>query len=221
MKAVPRIGVLILLICSMSTVATSQLKFSLGAKTGLNFATISVDPDPYQGTTTITKSGVTSFIAAAQLELLFSRMFGVQIEPGYNSNATRWQDQQGGKRTITVSKIEIPILFKVLFLTGMVQPYAIVGPHLGIVASASDKLETQQGTQDTDIKSTTSSLDFALAFGGGARFNIAQNIALTGDIRYALGLSNLDARQIPQGVATTPSAKSRSFMLLFGALFTI
>lgn len=220
MRSSVRVSLLVLFIISFAAISVAQVRFSLGPKAGLNFSSLSVDPDPYQGVNTITKSGVMRLVAAAQVELLFGQMFGVQIEPGYNGASTQWQDQQGGKRTISIGKIDIPILFKILFLTGMVQPYAIVGPHLGIVASASDKLETQQGTQDTDIKSNVSSLDFALAFGGGAKLHLAKNVALTGDVRYGLGLSNLDARQIPQG-ATAPSAKSRGFMIQFGALFSL
>lgn len=219
-----RSSLLILLVVAAATAvvqpAPAQVGFALGLKSGINIGTLSIDPDPYQGATTITKSGVLTFLAAVQAELIFAKIFGVQIEPGYASKSTKWEDQQGGKRTISISQIQIPILFKILFLQGTVQPYAFLGPNLGIVASASDKIETPQGTQDTDIKKDVSSLDFALDFGGGAKFNIARNVALTGDVRYSFGLSNLDNRQVPVGV-TAPSAKSRGLHVLIGALFAL
>ncbi len=201
----------------VSSMSTAQVQFSLGIKSGLNFSTLSVDPDPYQGNTAVTKSGRMNILVAAQARLMFARMFGIQIEPGYTSKSTRWEDTQGGKRTISVSEIQFPILFLIQFLQGTVQPYAFVGPNLGIVASASDKFEPGQ---DTDIKANVSGLDFAMDFGGGAQFKVASKVALTGDIRYSLGLTNLDARQIPAGV-TGPSSKSRGFQILFGALFQI
>jgi len=198
----------------------AQTQFALGLKSGVNVGTLSIDPDPYQGETSITKSGVLTFLVAAQAELVFAKMFGLQIEPGYASKSTRWEDQLGGKRTISISEIQIPILFKILILQGTVQPYGFLGPNLGIVASASDKIETPQGTQETDIKKNVSSLDFALDFGGGVKFNITRNVALTGDVRYSLGLSNLNNTQVPAGV-TAPSAKSRGLHILLGALFAI
>ena len=209
--------------CLILCVNSAQAQFSIGPKFGLNMSTLSVDPDPYQGSTTITKGGRMNILFGAQAQMLFGKMFGVQIEPGYTSKSVRWEDNQGGKRTISVSEIQIPILFLVTFMQGTIEPFAFVGPNLGIVASASDKTETQGGgTQDVDIKANVSGLDFALDFGGGTKFKIANKIALTGDIRYSLGMSNLDARQFPAGtVATTPSTKSRGFQIQFGALFTI
>ncbi len=198
----------------------AQMQFSIGPKFGLNMSTLSVDPDPYQGVTTITKGGRMNIMFAAQVQMMFARMFGVKIEPGYTTKSARWEDNQGGKRTISVSEIQIPILFLVSFLQGTVEPYTFVGPNLGIVASASDKTETQGGTQDVDIKSNVSGLDFAMDFGGGTKFKITNQVAITGDIRYSLGLSNLDARQIPAG-ATAPSTKSRGFQIQFGALFSL
>jgi hypothetical protein len=206
--------------CLFFFVSNVQAQFSIGPKFGLNMSTLSVDPDPYQGSTTITKGGRMNILFAAQAQMLFGKMFGVQIEPGYTSKSARWEDNQGGKRTISVSEIQIPILFLVTFMQGTIEPFAFVGPNLGIVASASDKTETQGGTQDVDIKANVSGLDFALDFGGGTKFKIANKIALTGDIRYSLGMSNLDARQIPAGV-TAPSTKSRGFQIQFGALFSI
>ncbi|MBX2992224.1 MAG: PorT family protein [Bacteroidetes bacterium] len=221
MLTIFRICLLILFAVTLTVPSVSQIKFSVGPKAGLNVSSLSVDPDPYQGNPGISKSGILRLVAAAQIELLFGGMFGVQIEPGYNGASTKWQNQQGASETISISKIDIPILFKILLMSGTFQPYGFAGPCLGIVASATQKVDLLQGApQETDIKSNVSSLDFALAFGGGAKFNLTKSVALTGDVRYALGLSNVDARQVQQG-ATAPSAKSRGFMIQFGALFSL
>ena len=111
----------------------AQVEFSLGMKAGLNIGTLSFDPDLYEGSTSISKSGVLGFMAGGVAEVGFANMFAVQLEPGYNLKATKWEDTQGGKRTISVGVLQIPILFKTKFLSGPVRPYGFIGPNLGIV----------------------------------------------------------------------------------------
>ncbi|MER3523060.1 MAG: hypothetical protein C4326_03095 [Ignavibacteria bacterium] len=103
-----------------------------------------------------------------------------------------------------------------------VRPYAFVGPNLGPVLSSKQKVQGFAGIQDGeyDIKSSTSSLDFGLEFGGGAELKVAKHIALTGDVRYNLGLSNLNDSPTQQG-GQSLNLKSRSFVILFGVLFLI
>ncbi len=216
---------LYLSVCSLllgSVIQTkAQVQFSLGMKTGLNIGTLSVDPDFYQGAQGITKGGVLGFMAGAVVEVGFADMFAVQLEPGYNLKATKWEDTQGGKETVSCGELQIPILFKVKFLRGPVRPYGFLGPNLGIVLSAKDKIETRAGNQETDLKDNTAGLDFALDFGGGAEVEVGQGVAVTGDIRYSLGLNNLNSPpNVPAGVQIT-SIKSRGFQILFGVLFQL
>ena len=199
----------------------AQVEFSLGMKAGLNIGTLSFDPDLYEGSTSISKSGVLGFMAGGVAEVGFANMFAVQLEPGYNLKATKWEDTQGGKRTISVGVLQIPILFKAKFLRGPVRPYGFLGPNLGIVLSAKDKIEAQGQTQDTDVKDQVAGLDFALDFGGGAEFEVGRAVSLTGDIRYSLGLTNLNSPPNTPAGAQITSVKSRGFQILFGVLFQL
>ncbi len=211
-----------LLLAGALSQGSAQVHFGVGAKAGLNIGTLSVDPDPYQGATSITKGGVLGFMVGAVGELEFARMFAVQLEPGYNYKATKWEDTQGGKRTWSTGELQIPILFKVKFLEGTVRPYGFLGPNLGIVLSARDKIEgTQNSNQDVDVKNSTSSIDFALDFGGGAELKVAPNIFVTGDVRYSLGLNNLNSPPNLQPGEQSISIKSRGFQVLFGVLFRV
>jgi opacity protein-like surface antigen len=212
--------------------ASSQVHFALGPKFGLNLGTVSYDPD------VTNKSGRTAMMFGATAELMFGKMFGIQIEPGYAMKGNKFEgqipltDQNGtplGNATISITRalneIQIPILFKVKFLDGSVKPYAMLGPNIGIVASANDNfnitnipqgVQLQQSSGDIDQKANTSGLDFGLDIGSGTEIALTKQVALTGDIRYSLGFSNL----IKNAVGTA-SAKSRGFQIQFGALFSL
>lgn len=218
---------LVFLMMNASNQSHAQVQFALGLKTGLGFSTYSVDPDPYanaaqQGITS-SKSGGTGFSVGAVAELKFGKMFAVALEPGYSQASTKWDLTQGqGKASDqrTLSYLQIPILFRVRFIEGNVRPYGFIGPNLGFVLSSKAKFQGFANIPDGeyDVKSTTSSLDFGIAIGGGTEFNIAKQVSLTGDIRYNLGLSNLDNSPAQAG-AQAGSAKSRAFVVLFGVLF--
>lgn len=206
----------------------SQVQFGIGVKAGLSLSSASVDPDPYAGLQAqginSTKSGGTGFGVSANAELSFGRMFAVALEPGYTQKSVKWELTQGTARATderTISYLQIPVLFRVKFIEGTVRPYAFVGPNIGLVLSSKAKFQGFANIQDGeyDVKSTTSSIDFGLEFGGGTEFKVARQVALTGDIRYNLGLSNLDNSPAQQGQSA--SVKSRNFVILFGVLFLL
>lgn len=220
MKTSKAVCLVLLLVASMTSISFAQIRFALGFRTGLNFSTISYAQDPFQGPG-ITKSGTTNFAAGAVVELGFGKMFAAEVEPRFIQKGVRFEQTVQGqtatpRATSTGSELEIPIHFKVKFIEGPVRPYAIIGPNIGIVLSAKTKFENTQNDGEVDTKANTSSTDFGLDFGGGAEFKVASNIALTGDIRYSLGLSNLDATP-----GSTNSAKARGFQVLAGVLFIL
>lgn len=192
----------------------SQTQFGLGLRTGIDFSTISFDPEAPLAPT-VTKSGLTTFVIGAVAELQFAGMFAAEIEPRYILKGIKYESG-AAKQTVSTSQLELPLHFKVKFLKGSVRPFAFVGPNLGIVLTAKSKLEGTGNDGETDLKNTTSSTDFGLDFGGGAEFKVASNIAITGDVRYTLGLSNLDTTP---GITST--TKTRGFQILFGALFLL
>jgi opacity protein-like surface antigen len=225
------IAVVTCILAGLMQSSYGQVKISIGPKLGMNFGTISYDPD------VTNKSGRTAVMFGSQFEIAFG-MFAVQVEPGYAMKGNKFEgqvtitDQNNvpvGQATISVTRslneVQIPILFKAKFLQGPVKPYSFLGPNIGIVATATDNftisnvpqgIQLNQTTGETDQKANTSSLDFGFDAGGGAEFSLAGKVALTADIRYSLGFSNLYKN--PVGNA---SAKSRGFQLQVGALFSI
>lgn len=216
------------LLSLVSLSVQAQVQFGLGVKAGLALSSASVDPDPYQGLQvqgiSSTKSGGTGFGVSANAELALGRMFAVALEPGYTQKSVKWELTQGTARATderTISYLQIPVLFRVKFIEGTVRPYAFAGPNIGIVLSSKAKFQGFANIPDGeyDAKSTTSSIDFGLEFGGGTEFKVSRQVALTGDIRYNLGLSNLDKSPQQQGQAV--SVKTRNFVILFGFLFFV
>ena len=55
--------------------AVGQTRFSIGLRSGLNFGTMSFDPDPFANVQGVTQGGRTGFMVGAVGELEFARMF--------------------------------------------------------------------------------------------------------------------------------------------------
>jgi len=219
MKTRSLFPLIVVLTLIMVAPSFSQMEFGVGIKGGINFGSLSFSPDRYPAASGVTKSGKTGMMIGAVGELEFSKMFCVALEPTYCQNGENFE-KGSAKEALTINTLNIPVLFKVKFLKGVIRPYAFAGPNLGIVLSANDHIEgVGAGTDgDTDVKSQTSSIDFALDFGAGAEFNVTPKIGITGDVRYSLGLSDMN-NSTPTPGTTATTAKTAGFQILFGVLF--
>jgi opacity protein-like surface antigen len=210
----------------------SQLKFGVGLRTGINFASMSFDPPLFQNNPQIEQGGRTLFMFGAASEIFFNPMFGAELDflyVGKGAKFTRTADQ--ASQTIKLSELEIPILFKVKFLTGKIHPYGFVGPSIGILTSASAVTEVPgQPVDEVDLKSNpggtqVSGMDFSLQFGGGAEYLLTPQIGIFMDLRYVLGLSNIfdtsQQQQTPGEVTTTETWHTRGFMIQLGGMYHI
>ncbi len=129
--------------------------------------------------------------------------------------------RRGGRISENTMSSNFLCLFKVKFLQGMIRPYAFVGPNIGLVMSATESLTPANGqAKDTDIKSNTSGIDFALDFGGGAELMVMKNFGILMDVRYSLGLSDLNSPSTPpQQGATVPTIHASGFQIMVGSMF--
>ncbi len=193
---------LIVLTAFVSVQAMAQVEFGLGPILGLDFGTLSISPSPQ-----ISTGGHTGFMIGAQAELGFSKMFYIVLEPTYCSKGG-----SVGTTTLAVDELDFPAYFKVKFMKGVIRPYAFAGPDLCFVLSST----ATTGGQNTDISSQTSSVDFDLDFGGGAEYNVTPKIGITMDIRYSIGLSNLNNVS-----GSTTTIKASGFQILAGMMFHI
>lgn len=207
------IALCIVLACTALFAAQSmaQMQFGVGPIVGVNFGTVSISPSPTYPAG-YSQGGHTGIIFGAQAELGFAKMFYIEMEPSYIGKGFSISTP-AGTATVTANELQIPVLFKVKFMPGVIRPYAFAGPNIGFVLTST---ETSPSGQDTDLKSETSSTDFAIDFGGGAEYNVTPKIGITLDIRYSLGLGNLNS---VAGSTTTWHASG--FQILAGVMFHI
>jgi len=214
------LGVFIVFLALVFTTHMSYavLPFSIGAKAGVNIANLSFDPDNLaaQGINKTTRVG---FKFGAILELGVGGPVYIALEPLYAQKGAKGDAQTPfgpGKLAIEASYLEIPALIKLKFGVPGLKPYVFAGPNIGFLLSANLHQEVGSQTSDTDVKSTTSSTDFALDVGAGAEFGVAKLVAITVDARYSLGLSNTNSDpQDPTKVKTT------GIQILVGVMFSI
>ncbi|HEX7571708.1 MAG TPA: porin family protein [Bacteroidota bacterium] len=202
--------------------AMAQMEFGVGPIVGVNFGTASISPTPVYPTG-YTQGGRTGMKFGAQAELGFAKMFYVEMEPSFIGKGYSINGPQGSA-TVSVSELQFPVLFKVKFMKGVIRPYAFAGPNIGFVlASTLSYSITGQTIPDQDLKSQTSSTDFAIDFGGGAEYNVTPKIGITLDVRYSLGVGNLaNPPATPGQVATTSQTNHASgFQILAGVMFHI
>ena len=200
MKIALRVLVVLFAIVFTTHMSYAVLPFSIGAKAGVNIANLSFDPDVPAG---ITKSNRVGFKFGAILELGVGGPVFIALEPLFAQKGAK-AEGQGGNLAIEANYLEIPVLLKLKFGVAGVKPYVFAGPNIGFLLSANLHQEAGGQTADTDIKSTTTSTDFALDVGAGAQFSATKFVAITADARYSLGLSNTNNDPMdPTTVKTT------------------
>jgi hypothetical protein len=170
-------------------VASSQAQVGFGVTGGVNFATVGGADVPSSA------KSVTGFAGGAYLEFSIPFLFTIQPEVLYSMKGFTAEEtvsilgnNYNVKATAHLNYIEVPVLIKYTFPVPVIKPALFVGPSVGILLNAKVKGEvTGFPTQETDIKSSTTSTDFGLVFGASANIAI-----LTVSARYTMGLTTLD-----------------------------
>ncbi len=220
----------------------AQVTFTFGPRIGFNMGTMSYSPDisdPQVGWGQgATKSGRFGMMFGAVADVGFGKMFGGEMGLIYAMKGSSVDIPiQNGRATATITykinELEIPILFKVNFMSGNVRPYAFAGPNIGIILSANGSV-TGPGINipDFDLKTPgdgtntaqgvdgVSTLDFGIDFGGGVEYLVTREIGLLMDIRYSLGLSNIYTHGSNAGPAYNDvSWKTSGFQIFIGTNF--
>ncbi|MBI3789209.1 MAG: PorT family protein [Ignavibacteriales bacterium] len=195
----------------ITTTTYAQVSLDKGVLFGLNFATFggkdATNPTP-ENKTGLAIGGFVSFKVADM----------ISIEPQLlymQKGATAKVSQGGTTADITGSYnyLEVPVLAKFnIPLAGNVafKPNIYAGPAFALrIGTPNLNTKTNTQTTDQDIQNTTST-DFGLVFGIGARI---PGVVLKGiliDVRYTLGLSSVD-----NSVAKA-EVKNRVFSILLG-----
>jgi opacity protein-like surface antigen len=202
---------------AFTTQVVAQPEFGVGPIVGINFASTSISPDPTYPAG-YTKGGHTAILFGAQAEVGFAKMFYIVLQPTY---VGKGYEVSGPAGSVTTSgtELDLPLLFKVKFLPGVIRPYAFAGPNIGFVLTATRSYSiTGLNRADEDLKSNTASTDFAIDFGGGAEYNVMPKMGITLDVRYSLGLSNMAK---PPAGDPSETDKASGFQIVAGVMFHI
>lgn len=151
------------------TVAQAQSKF--GVKAGANFANLSGDIEDVKMKIGF-NIGVTGDIA-------FSDMFSFHPELVFSAQGAKY-DVSDIDASLNFNYLNLPLLVRYNNPSGF---YAELGPQVGFLMSAKEKVEDE----DEDIKDSFKGIDFGAALGIGYQMKNGFGFGA----RYALGLSNI------------------------------
>jgi hypothetical protein len=150
--------------------------------------------------------------------LNLSRTLAIQPEAYYLTQGGTYLDSISGTEFKYIDRwnyIHVPVLAKLRFMPDKkLTPVLFAGPAVGILLSAHYKYFVDGVEEfDKDIKAAFKSTNFSAVFGGGVEYKM-DKIMLLLDIRYDLGLANIDSSNDP-----TDELKTRALMVMVGVGF--
>jgi hypothetical protein len=128
--------------------------------------------------------GIYSFSEKAGVSL------GLNFISGHNQKYTGDQTGLDGDAKTKLRYIDIPVLFR---LTSGGGSYFEIGPQIGILSSAKEDYESQDGKftySNADVKSGFNATSVAFVFGFGADIDVSDNIYITTGLRLGYGFTD-------------------------------
>jgi hypothetical protein len=135
------------------------------------------DADDLEGTLK-TKVG---FVGGIFIAFNLSNSLSIQTEVLYTMKGATYEYtdiDETVEETLYGDYLEIPLLLKLKFLSGGIQPFIFAGPYVGF--KLSEKLEGE----DEDILKNN---DYGAIFGGGLQLGSKFHV----DVRYSMGLEKI------------------------------
>jgi Outer membrane protein beta-barrel domain len=192
-----------------------QAQVTLGARGGINLATVA-------GDNTENVSSRVGLNLGATVRVALSDLVDLQFGAGLSSRGTK--DKDGTEEIeFRVDYLEIPVHLRFnLPSTGSTSAHFVVGPTLGINTACEVEVEDEnRGTLDEDRFSVSfdcdspeseldiQTFDLGATAGAGVDFGLGNGMAITLDALYTLGLVNITDDQ-------DDNAKNRGFSFLAG-----
>lgn len=172
---------LIFLASSFKTMA----EIDLGVIGGVHSTSLKIEPAE-----DFDVEGRTAFGAGLFINVHANDILSLQITPMYL--------QKGGNARVDLNfldyteyranYIEIPILLRLNFDAGMIQPYIVAGPSIGFQLNST---YLNGDGEEVDITDETTNMDFSAMLGAGLEIEL-DNLSLFGQLTYSHGLSNID-----------------------------
>ena len=189
----------------------AAVDIDLGVKAGVSLAS-------YKWTDSSASESLTRPVFGVFFAFNLNKTFAIQPEVYYLTHGgTGSYDFEGTtyKWDDTYNYIHVPVLAKVrLMPNGKLTPIIFAGPAVGFLLSARSKYYVDGVLEDDmDIKEDLKSTNFSVVFGGGVEYKL-DKLMLVLDIRYDLGLANIDSWNDP-----TDTLKTRALMFMVGVGF--
>jgi hypothetical protein len=209
MKRITITSMILVLIVLLAFPSYSQIgKLKLGIRGGLNLATSNEElpnvPELEGGNFThnvIPRLGIGVFAEYPLLQKFYLQLNVLYNQKGDRFKGTYVEDFVG---IIDVDSrymydyLTVPVLLKYQFLNSEAKPYLILGPEIGYLLKAKQKLDASimvidldTALVDTDIKDNLKSVEFAFSFGAGINFPVGQFKGFI-EGRYGLGLTAIN-----------------------------
>jgi hypothetical protein len=191
--------------------AVAAVDFDLGIKAGVSIAT-------YKWTDGETSCSLKKPVIGVFAAFNLTRCFAIQPEIYYlmlgGVDETEYDDAVY-KYVNYDNYLHIPVLAKYRFMPGKkLSPVLFAGPAVSFLLSAHYKFFIDDVEQyDKPITQYLKKTRFSVFFGGGLEYQM-DKLKLLLDIRYDLGLTNIDAENDPED-----QLKSRALMLMVGVGF--
>jgi opacity protein-like surface antigen len=184
-----------LLTLSLLVLVPAAAHAQFGMKGGIAFSDIGVENG------SVDFSNKTGFAGGISYGLRLGENIALQPE-------LLWIQKGGesGNADVTLSYLELPVLFRFEIPTGSVVPFVVAGPYADF--KIGDECSVQQANECLDEPKSS---DFGLALGAGLRLSGETGITL--EIRWDRGLTNINS--VEEGF----DAKTRAVMLLVGLSF--
>ena len=149
-----------------------------------------------------------------------SGLFSAQVELNYAGKGYKIKGSSGGvniNQNFSIKYIEIPILAKATFGEDWpVQVFGEIGPFVGFNTSVT--IDGNKYIGIYKVKDEVKGIDFGFVIGAGGIYMILDNLGVLVDMRYTLGLVNIN--DYPSGyVGDKESVKTGVFNIDFGAVF--
>ncbi len=215
--------ILFILFLTVSTVSLSQNPISFGVKAGVNISNLGgrdfvLEPNSiigfHLGLATKVEISDAFFI---QTELLYSQVGGQFKDEFFTVTGP---DDPGtlvnSENTLKFSYINLPILAQYKVAKGLSLG---AGPQLGFNINSISESSSLVGGEsvEEDISETIESFELGLAL--NAQYDLP--FGLFGQVRYVLGLTNIDATEVPEGGISLNQDPllNRAFQVSVGYIF--
>lgn len=212
MRRLIAIAIPTLLVLTLTNICHAQL--AVGIRGGLNISSLAGD------VATDSKTGI---LAGAFVGIPLKNNWGIQPEISYVQKGAKREflETTGGSTTETTKldyiELQIPIGVDLPVENENINPRLYAGPTVALALSCEEveRAEPSGTESSSDCKDDIKTYDFGLVFGFGVELGSGRN-AFIADLRYDVGIANINDAVDDEGNRVRVSNKNRSTQLLVG-----